>query len=161
MPKPINDYSFYLLETIKATPGLSLHGLQKHHNQDKSNKAVYDTLFRLEQSGYLEKEEGRYKITELGDGLIHRKNPEKDGIWKLVIFDIPESKRKVRNMLRQKLISLGFQKWQNSIWVTPYVLAPQIEEELKMLASKFFIRLIKTTDINETSDLEKLFAEKK
>src|SRR6185503_17602918 len=150
MPKPLNEYSLYILTLLKNSPGLTLHGLQTHHNQDKSNKTIYDTMFRLEQSGYLEKDDGHYKVSAQGEEFIHRKNPEKDGIWKLIIFDIPESKRKVRNILRQRLVSLGFKKWQNSIWVTPYALAPQIEAELQELAKRFFIRLIKTTDINET-----------
>ena len=157
MPKPLNEFSFQLLLEIQETPSLTLHGIQNHHNKGKSSKAVYDTLFRLVSSGYVEKEDDRYKITEQGTDFIHRKNPTKDGIWKLIIFDIPESKRKVRNMLRQRLVTLGFKKWQYSIWITPYALAPQIEEELQQLAKRFFIRLIKTTDINETEDLEKLF----
>jgi phenylacetic acid degradation operon negative regulatory protein len=93
----------------------------------------------------------------LGTQLIHKVRPKKDGIWKIIIFDIPESKRAVRNTLRSKLNSLGFKKWQNSIWISPYALDPTIEEELNQLATKLFIRLIKTTDINYTEDLEKLF----
>ena len=75
------------------------------------------------------------------------------------MFDIPESKRPVRNFLRQKLHALHFKKWQNSIWVSPYTLDPELEAELLNLAAKYFIRLIKTTDINYDKDLRKLFPE--
>jgi hypothetical protein len=65
----------------------------------------------------------------------------------------------VRNVIRSKFVSLGFKKWQNSIWISPYTIAPEIEAEINDLAKHFFIRLIKTTDINVTDDLERLFEE--
>jgi CRISPR-associated endonuclease Cas2 len=78
-------------------------------------------------------------------------------VWKLVIFDVPEKHKKVRNILRAKLNQLGFKKWQNSIWASPYELDTEIEKEFLELGKKFFIRLIKTQEINLTEDLEKLF----
>ena len=96
-------------------------------------------------------------ITGDGKTLLKRTLPAKDGVWKLVIFDIPEKQKYVRAVLRAKLKALHFKKWQNSIWVSPFALDEEIEAELHQLSKKFFIRLIKTTDINETADLEKLF----
>ena len=124
-------------------------------------KEFYNLLYRLKENGLIEKTETSGKllaeITDEGTRLLKRLRPKKDGIWKLVIFDIPEKHKYVRVVLRAKLKSLGFKKWQNSIWVSPYALDDAIEAELQELANKFFIRLIKTTDINETADLEKLF----
>jgi len=54
-----------------------------------------------------------------------------------VIFDIPEKHKYVRNVLRAKLKQLHFKKWQNSIWVSPYALDGQIEEDFKELGKKF------------------------
>src|SRR5690606_12291311 len=107
----------------------------------------------------IELKNDRYSISDDGNILIHTIDKKRDGIWKIVIFDIPEVKRQVRNVLRSKLASLGFKKWQNSIWISPYTIAPEIEAELNELAKHYFIRLVKTTDINETSDLEKIFEE--
>jgi hypothetical protein len=59
--------------------------------------------------------------------------------------------------LRGKLKQLFFKKWQNSIWVSPYILPEDIEEELRSLGQKFFIRLIKTSDINIVEDLKNMF----
>ena len=88
---------------------------------------------------------------------MSRLSPKKDGVWKLVIFDIPEKHKYVRNVLRAKLKTLHFKKWQNSIWASPFALDEEIETELLALAKKFFVRLIKTTEINETKDLEEMF----
>lgn len=43
-----------------------------------------------------------------------------DGIWRVVIFDIPEKKRAARDFLRSKLKELGFFKLQKSVLVTPW-----------------------------------------
>jgi DNA-binding transcriptional regulator PaaX len=126
----------------------------------KNRKAVYDTIFRLTQQGFLEyANPARTQLALTSDGklLLATRFPERDGVWKMVIFDIPERQRQVRTFLRSKLKALGFKKWQSSIWLSPYKLDPRLEAELGELAGKFFIRLIKTTDINYTKDLEKLF----
>jgi phenylacetic acid degradation operon negative regulatory protein len=85
--------------------------------------------------------------------------PKKDGVWKLVIFDIPEKHKYVRTVLRAKLKQLHFKKWQNSIWASPYEMDAEIEAELNDLGKKFFVRLIKTTQINHPETLEKMFLE--
>ena len=74
----------------------------------------------------------------------------------VLFLGIPDNKL-TRQVLREKLKQLHFKKWQNSIWASPYALDPEIEAEFKELGEKFFIRLIKTSDINNTGDLEKLF----
>jgi len=134
-----------------------LHKIYDQHIQGESKKKVYDTLFRLTTQGLINLVSDRYSITEDGEVLIHTIDKKRDGIWKIIIFDIPEKKRQVRNVIRSKLVSLGFKKWQNSIWISPYTIAPEIEAEINELAKHFFLRLIKSTDINMTDDLEALF----
>ncbi len=43
-----------------------------------------------------------------------------DGKWRLVIFDIVEQKRTVRNELRRAMLCYGFTMIQKSVWVYPY-----------------------------------------
>lgn len=43
-----------------------------------------------------------------------------DGKWRVLIFDIPEKRKDMRKQIRMKLISLGFLKLQNSVWIFPY-----------------------------------------
>ncbi|MDD2764363.1 MAG: PaaX family transcriptional regulator C-terminal domain-containing protein [Opitutaceae bacterium] len=42
-----------------------------------------------------------------------------DGRWRLVLFDVPETQRALRQRLRQKLRALGFGYLQNSAWISP------------------------------------------
>lgn len=160
MPRPLSQFSQQILLHLQDTGPQMLHKLYEKFGNTASKKKIYDTMFRLVSQGVVNLQSDRYSVSEDASILMHTISKERDGIWKMVIFDIPETQRHIRNVLRAKLISLGFKKWQNSIWMSPYTLAPEIEEELNMLAKKFFIRLIKTSDINVTSDLEKLFTDK-
>lgn len=40
--------------------------------------------------------------------------------WRVVIFDIPERRRKTRDRLRKTMGEVGFVRLQDSVWVFPY-----------------------------------------
>jgi DNA-binding transcriptional regulator PaaX len=146
-----------LIKGITQRPGISAQELYTAYSGSQSYKDFYNSLYRLSVQGMLEKKGQAFHVTDEGRKLLKRFQPEKDGVWKLIVFDIPEKHKYVRTVLRAKLKALHFKKWQNSIWVSPYALDEEIEQELNELAKKFFVRLIKTKDINRTEDLEKLF----
>lgn len=96
------------------------------------------TVSRLLSVGEIEKVERKgniyYRLTSRGSDKIKEEIPllklaEKpwDGRWRIVIFDIPEKKRFLRDALREKLLLLGFGKWQESVYLNPH----QIEQEMK------------------------------
>lgn len=157
MPRPLAQFSQDILLFLQEKGPQMLHQIYEQFDGRANKKKIYDTMFRLTTQGVVNLEADRYSVSSDASILMHTISKDRDGIWKMVIFDIPETQRHVRNVLRAKLVSLGFKKWQNSIWMSPYTIAPEIEEELNELAKKFFIRLIKTSDINVTQDLEKLF----
>jgi CRISPR/Cas system-associated endoribonuclease Cas2 len=43
-----------------------------------------------------------------------------DGKWRLVFFDVPEKRKSTRQILRRKLIELGFYRLQDSVFIFPY-----------------------------------------
>ena len=43
-----------------------------------------------------------------------------DGKWRVVMFDIRESRRKVRSQLRSLLSGAGFLRLQDSVWIYPH-----------------------------------------
>lgn len=71
------------------------------------------------------------------EGLKKRK----DRKWVMVIFDIPEKKRKYRNDFRSFLYSLGFQKLQKSVWISPYNISKQLEEVIRVYRIDSYIRI--------------------
>ncbi|GEM_PF-5964385 len=53
------------------------------------------------------------------------------GWWLVVTFDIPESSRKTRDLIRQQLTSLGFARWQKSVYVSPHDIADELNKTIK------------------------------
>jgi len=54
-----------------------------------------------------------------------------DKKWRMVVFDIPEKEKVTREILRNKLVSLGFGMWQKSVYISPYDLAQEVNQFLK------------------------------
>lgn len=97
-------------------------------------------LKRLEEKGWIKiTEEGdkiKLELVEEGklkafyydfDNLQIEKPKIWDGIWRMVIFDIPEDKKIARDALRRKLKQLGFIQLQKSAFVLPYDCKKEIE----------------------------------
>lgn len=77
-----------------------------------------------------------------------------DGKWRLVIFDIWERRRGVRDATRRRLNRLGFVRLQNSVWVYPY----ECQEVVELLKTYYKLRtavLYITADSVENDDLLK------
>lgn len=51
-----------------------------------------------------------------------------DGVWTLVMYDLPEKLRTARNLLHRKLTHLGFGALQQSIMISPLSLAEAVQE---------------------------------
>jgi len=48
--------------------------------------------------------------------------------WVILIFDIDEKQRKLRNVLRNKLKNIGFGMLQQSVWITPLPIVGEMSE---------------------------------
>ncbi len=58
-----------------------------------------------------------------------------DKKWRLVLFDVPEQKRRIRDALRRKLKELGFLEFQKSVFIVPY----PCEDEINFIINFFDI----------------------
>jgi len=71
---------------------------------------------------------GQKKVLEYQVDVMELDVPLKwDGKWRVVIFDIPESRKTHRDVFRRKLIDLGFERIQDSVWRHKYPCAKEIE----------------------------------
>lgn len=91
-----------------------------------------DRLIDFKEEGDLSKiiilEKGRKKLLEYDLDNLEIKKPKKwDGIWRIVIFDIPEDEKIARNVLRLKLKELGFYQLQKSVFIYPYPCLNEIQ----------------------------------
>jgi len=108
-----------------------------------------------EKKAIIVTDRGKKKILKIRNKLLLSlpKKKRKDEKWTMIAFDIPEKKRRVRNYLREKLIEFGFQKFQQSIWISPYDILKEIQEIVQNLRIeknvKFF--LVEEAEINTTN----------
>lgn len=101
-----------------------------------------------------EREAGKYQINRLAIPTPDRW----DGIWRLIIFDIPEKLKIKREAFRGKLKELGFYLLQKSIWAYPYL----CEKEVKLLREFFnlqprHIRILEVQKLEEDEFLRSYF----
>lgn len=89
----------------------------------------YGTFARITPAG-----QRRLRLLEL-DNFEIQKPKRWDGRWRVVIFDIKETKRKTRDKLRLSLVRLGFVRLQDSVWVSPY----DCEDFITLLKADFMV----------------------
>ena len=102
--------------------------------EDKWKK--YNTsrsLRKLIENGFISwvKKDGRSFITLTPKGKeelkkiefndYQFKKPKKwDGKWRVLIFDIKEERKMIRDKVRNTLVRVGFMRLQDSVWIYPY-----------------------------------------
>lgn len=73
---------------------------------------------------------------------LEEKKKRSDKKWQMVLFDIPEEKRKTRDMFRKQLKYLGYRKLQRSIWVCPYDVSKPTQQLIRYYKLDRFVRLL-------------------
>ena len=74
-----------------------------------------------------------------------------------MIFDIPERKKKFREIFRQHLQHLNFRELQKSVFIHPYDCAGEIEFLIDFYHAKSFVRFIIADSINFEDHLLRKF----
>ena len=91
--------------------------------------AVARARRRLVKNGLLAYDGKLLRLTQKGEVALRRLTLEEyatmphgkwDGRWRVLIFDVPEYRRGVREQIRRTLNVLGFERLQDSVWVYPY-----------------------------------------
>lgn len=138
-----------ILAAVMIAPGigpvLRMFGLNKNKY---SRQYVGNAIYRMKQKGLIQFEirngkrfvvltkKGKDKLNKFRyTGYKIQKPKHWDGKWHIVIFDIREELKQLRNKLRQELRGIGFLKLQNSVWVYPY----DCEEFIKLLKADYRI----------------------
>ncbi len=107
----------------------SMLGTDFSTESPRRSEIVKTVASRLTRKGLLKFENGHYSPTPTGEKLLNDwrksrykiKQPKKwDKKWRVIIFDIPEKKKKIRERVRQILLAAGFIRLQDSVWVYPY-----------------------------------------
>ena len=112
-------------------------------SKNVSNKtALGRKLYALKKSGLINYKNAKPVITEKGYKYINFarleelkiENKKRDGLWRVIIFDIPEEKRAARDLLRAKLNEWECYQLQKSVYATCYGCEREIGNLVKLLA---------------------------
>jgi phenylacetic acid degradation operon negative regulatory protein len=123
------------------------------------NRKLYrEATYRLRDKGLLIRTEGVetpiLTLTDEGADLLPDYfNPERfwerkwNGIWYLLVYDVPESDRKYRDILRQFLKRMHLGCLQQSVWVTPVDIRPDYDDLVKGAAVDAFAYLFEARTV--------------
>ena len=80
-----------------------------------------------------------------------------DGLWRVVIFDIPESKKKARDSFSLKIKQLGLHPLQKSVFICPFECRDEVDFLIEMFDLRSYVRFLVVKDIDTESDLKRIF----
>ncbi|MDO8515164.1 MAG: hypothetical protein Q7S14_01565 [bacterium] len=157
-----------ILSMMVLMPGLGgvLSAVVRAHEKDNFKKRLMKLKSKNMVKVYLK--DGKEVVEITKDGIttalkykfanMQIKRPGKwDGKWRIVIFDVPDGQRHLRDSFRTKLQHLGFYQLNESVYVYPY----PCFEEIEYLRNYFFVggsvTLITAEKIEGDDNLSSIF----
>lgn len=103
-------------------------------------------------------ESGKTEILKFDIEKIKIKRPKVwDGFWRVIVFDIPNKKKRAREVLRAKLKELEFYQLQESVFVNPF----PCEDEIRFLREVFEVphdvKIILAKTLDNEEELRKMY----
>src|SRR3989339_1059349 len=95
----------------------------------RQKESINSSRARLINNGLLEYKNNMLSLTSKGEAVLWRlelqdfrlkKQKRWDNRWRVLIFDIPEKRKVLRNRVRETLVMIGFIRLQDSVWIYPY-----------------------------------------
>lgn len=138
-----------LVIAVAAPNAMQIVPLFQEKKPRYTKTALYYSLRNLQRRGLIrlvrrpngcrvelaEKGQKELSLYEIQEKMLKR--PKRwNGIWHLLIFDIAEERRSVRDALRRTLTTFGFYRLQDSVWAFPY----PCEDVLELLRTKYRVR---------------------
>src|SRR3989338_2975368 len=110
-----------------ALQALKLLGWKPHRRQREviarsRNRLIEHGLLTHDEKGFLQLTfKGETRLRELEQRKYKLPHPKRwDKKWRVLIFDIPEKRKYLREKIRNTLRAIGFSQLQKSVWVYPY-----------------------------------------
>lgn len=134
------------------------HKFRRDYKKREGRRELSQLIYYLKRKGYikiknLEQKQaalitpkGAEKILKIKLKTKERKK-RTDGKWQMIIFDIPEKKKRIRELLRDSLYFLGYQKLQQSVWVCPYDVLKETEAVLRSYSLDQYAKLFLIEEI--------------
>ena len=145
--------------SLKNVVSLEMAEIRRSIREKKDAKYFSQIIYYLKRKGYIHVEQLSGKrgilLTKKGDERILRikkrlglQPRRKDGKWQMIIFDVPETKKNLRDILRSTLRFLGYEYLQDSVWVCPYDVEKETEKFLQENSLDQYVRIFLIEEIN-------------
>lgn len=131
----------------------------------KRKNSIRVAVNRLRRQRFIEytasDERNVIKLTTSGERRIRQYDFERlelqavarwDGIWRIVMFDIPEEMKRARDAITRKLKSIGFQQLQKSVFIHYLHCADEIDFIKEFFELKDEVTYIEATNIGSSED---------
>lgn len=150
-----------------SAPGIALlFGLGRH--RDWEVKAVVKTLIRQKYISVTESPDGKttVRITKKGltkaltyelDTMRILKSKKWDRRWRVVIFDVPEKYKDLRNAFRLRLRQLELYQLQESVYVSPHPCFDEVEFLRELYGVAFTTKYLLVEKIEDDASLRDHF----
>ncbi|HEY70890.1 MAG TPA: hypothetical protein G4O08_09925 [Anaerolineae bacterium] len=116
-----------------------------------TERAARSVLSRMSRKQWLVSERqgrySRYSLTKRGlrvvrggeQRIFEPRRTEWDGLWHMVVYSIPEDKRRLRSVLRKRLGWLGFGSLAPGTWISPNDRCAEVENQLNDLGACSYV----------------------
>ena len=134
--------------------------LRKEYERRKARRTFSQFIHYLQTKGYIKVKnlertkgimltsKGAEKALRVKRKVTGRKK-RKDGKWIMIVFDVPEEKRVLRQILRGALIEMGYEMFQQSVWVCPYDVFDETEGVIREYRLIPYVKLFLIEEITQ------------
>lgn len=159
-----------LVVLLVAAPGLSYATPLFKSNGRRDNLRVRRALQKLHEKKLVNiytrngkevveiTKDGKKKVLEYDlDDMKLKVSKKWDGWWRIVMFDIPQSKKRARDAVSRKIKEFGMYPIQKSVFVSPYVCKNEIDFIGEFFDVRKHIIYVKAKEIQGVRKLKEHF----
>ena len=157
-----NLFYFAELSPTRNATNLGKAKIFADKNFEKFNSfTIKKVLYNIKKNGWIKEDltltkQGAERLNNFIP--IYSKKGKWDKNWHLVSYDIPEMKRKYRDILRNNLKQLGFGEMHASLWISPFDFSEDVEKIVDYYHLSHFVILAVSNKIGKEES--RIFAEK-
>ncbi|MEK7136264.1 MAG: hypothetical protein AAB821_01605 [Patescibacteria group bacterium] len=132
-------------------------------------RRVKQSLSRLQKRGLIKQKgamDGYFVLTAKGKAKAMRYQVETmkiprqrkwDKKWRLVMFDVPEEKKRARQAINYALKKIGCVQYQKSVFITPFPCEKEVDFVGETFDVRSYMRIVFAEQIEKSGEFERKF----
>jgi len=108
-------------EILKIILGINQKELKNAIKEMRQKKELHFKEDLIKPTARIKRRIPRVEKINYSLPLWHRR-------WTMVVFNIPEEGKRIRDQIRYQLKKYGFSIWQNSLWISPHALPKELAQ---------------------------------